>query len=113
VGNSDPQLWATAIRKARDKGREYHEIVELLWKPNAFIELERGRVMSKRQLQLEAIRHEPWDGEHYYALGSGLSPRETVVLHDGRTFTQRQLFMEAATLEPGSLRFACALATAS
>jgi hypothetical protein len=69
--------------------------------------------MTKRQLQVEAIRHEPWEGEYYYALGSGLLPRETVVMHDGRKFTQRQLFMEAATLEPGSLRFACALATAS
>jgi ABC-type amino acid transport system permease subunit len=62
-----------------------------------------GRSQQKRELYLEALRHDPTLSMVYANVASLLkTPGETVVLPDGRTLSQRGLYLEALRHDPAN-----------
>jgi hypothetical protein len=54
-----------------------------------------GRIMTKTQLYVEAIRFNPRKHAAYCRLASTLSPWDAVRFHDGRQLSRQQLLLEA------------------
>jgi hypothetical protein len=52
-------------------------------------------MMNKRELYLEAIRHDGTYSEAYHSLATCLRAGESVTLPDGRAMDKRELYLEA------------------
>eukprot|EP01122_Echinamoeba_exundans_P012263 TRINITY_DN5080_c0_g1_i1.p1 TRINITY_DN5080_c0_g1~~TRINITY_DN5080_c0_g1_i1.p1 ORF type:complete len:1505 (+),score=190.59 TRINITY_DN5080_c0_g1_i1:69-4583(+) len=75
-------------------------LVELSQLTN-MIKLKDGRVLSRREMLLEAI-HIRKLSDAYYHLAKLLEPDETIFTHDGKELSQRELYMKAIRKDQGN-----------
>ena len=86
-------LRALAAKYVPNNARRYVQVARAMETKDATVEMPDGRVMTQRDLYVEAIRLEPTEPDHYDALRKDLGPDETVEMADGRVVGDRDLLL--------------------
>jgi len=92
---TEKDLYLACISLEPKISEAYFNLASLLGDEMASVTLIDGRVLSSRELLVEAINADPHSWEAYCNVACDIVGAECVTLRDGRTMTQRELLQEA------------------